>query len=65
MKHLIKHFQYFDQIGIDMLKSFIFNLKIHSRLMLWVNIHYKRTEQFCTFKKHDSGSQYKFKYNFE
>lgn len=64
MKHLIKHFQYFDQMGIDMLKSFIFNLKIHSSLMLCVNIHYRRMEQ-CIFKKHDSGLKYKFKYKFE
>lgn len=28
----------FDQMGIDILKSFIFNLKIHFNLMLWVNI---------------------------
>lgn len=33
--------------------------------MLWVNIHYKRKEQFCIFKKHDSGLKYKFKNKFE
>lgn len=42
-------------MGIDILKSFIFNLKIHFNLMLWVNSHYTRLAQFCILKKEDSG----------
>ena len=51
----------FDQMGIDILKSFIFNLKIHFNLILWVNSHYSRLARFCTFKKQDSS--FNFKYN--
>lgn len=51
---------------IDILKSFIFNLKIHSSLlMLLVNLQYKRLEQFCALKKHDSDLCFNFKCNFE
>lgn len=33
--------------------------------MLCVNLHYKRPEQFCVFKKQDSDLSLNFKYNFE